>query len=412
MLRDPARFAAHHIGAAQRIKQAGLAVIDVAHDGHHWRPRLQRLIGVNVLRVIDIDIAFGHALDGVAKFLDQQFSGVLIDHVSHCGRHAHLEQRLDQVRALFGHPVGQFLHRDFLRHDHVAGLLFAWLAVPGKVCALFLLTRALERGEAARPCAFILVERLADGQLTGVAALLGGLVARVGGLLGRLGPLGRSDRGEPACGGSGSSSGGARGFIGRLGGGHIGSLRRSFGGGNRFRRSSSRNGRGGSNRGSGRRGATFRAATFFVQCGLALILLAAAGQLLRIHPRFFGLAQQAGLHFLARFGRRRGARGRRTRSFCDRSGRRRRGFGRSHWRFARLAQQLAALDLDHHLVGAAVAEGLLDLACLNRELKPQRLAAQRRFVVVAHTQSSPSKLKSPAGSAESARPASIFGSFV
>src|SRR6185369_1364269 len=43
--------------------------------------------------------------------------------------------------------------------------------------------------------------------------------------------------------------------------------------------------------------------------------------------------------------------------------------------------QLAALHLDHHLVGAAVAEGLLDLAGFNRSLEPQRPAAELRFVV-------------------------------
>jgi hypothetical protein len=49
------------------------------------------------------------------------------------------------------------------------------------------------------------------------------------------------------------------------------------------------------------------------------------------------------------------------------------------------AQNLAALHLDHHLVGAAMAEGLLDFARFHRALQPQRLAAQCRFVVsVAH----------------------------
>ena len=39
MLGDPARFAAHHVSSAQRIEQAGLAVIDVAHDRDHRRTR-------------------------------------------------------------------------------------------------------------------------------------------------------------------------------------------------------------------------------------------------------------------------------------------------------------------------------------------------------------------------------------
>ena len=42
--------------------------------------------------------------------------------------HAHLEQRLDQVGALFGHAVGEFLDGDRLGHDDVADLLGLRLA--------------------------------------------------------------------------------------------------------------------------------------------------------------------------------------------------------------------------------------------------------------------------------------------
>ena len=41
MLRDAASFALHHVGAAQGIEQRGLAVVDVTHDGHDRRARLQ-----------------------------------------------------------------------------------------------------------------------------------------------------------------------------------------------------------------------------------------------------------------------------------------------------------------------------------------------------------------------------------
>ncbi len=41
MLRDSAGFSRGHFRFADRVEQAGFAVIDVAHHGHHRRTRLQ-----------------------------------------------------------------------------------------------------------------------------------------------------------------------------------------------------------------------------------------------------------------------------------------------------------------------------------------------------------------------------------
>ncbi len=41
VLRDSARFAGGHLGFADRVEQAGLAVVYVAHHGDHGRARLQ-----------------------------------------------------------------------------------------------------------------------------------------------------------------------------------------------------------------------------------------------------------------------------------------------------------------------------------------------------------------------------------
>ena len=80
----------------------------------------------------------------------------------------------------------------------------------------------------------------------------------------------------------------------------------------------------------------------------------------------------------ARGGRRSGS----HRSGCGRrSGDGSRHFGGNSTALTGLADQLAPLHLDHHLVGAAMAEGLLDLARLDRGLETKRLAAQCRFVV-------------------------------
>ena len=387
MLGDAARLAAHHIGAAQRVEERGLAVIDMAHDRDHRRARLQRTGLIDIGRGIDIDIAFRHALDVVAEFLDQQFGRVLVDDVVARDRHAHLEQRPHQIGALFGHPVGEFLHGDRLGHDDIAHLLFARLLLAGEMGAPLLFTRALERSETAGAGALIFVERLAYGQLARLAAAFTGFVARMGNLLGRLGSFGRSDRGEAArrrnraallwCLGS------LR--LGRLGrlGGRWRDLRRRF-----------RCWRGCDNRLVGWHDLAAVHGVRLVGAKTGLpgprFQFPAARSLPGIKPCFLCLAQQAGLKFLPGFGgwRGRGA-GYRAGSLGDRSRSghrlRRSGFGR-----AGLADQLAPLDLDHHLVGAAVAEGLLDLARFDRALQPQRLAAQSRFIFgLAHCFSTP-----------------------
>ncbi len=79
--------------------------------------------------------------------VDQQLGRVLVDGLGERDRHAHLEQRLDQVGAALGHAVGEFLHGDRLGNDDVADLLgrrAGFLMV-----ALFLLAGAAERGERA-----------------------------------------------------------------------------------------------------------------------------------------------------------------------------------------------------------------------------------------------------------------------
>jgi hypothetical protein len=72
----------------------------------------ERLVGIDVLAGVDVDVALRHADDVVAELLDQQLGGVLVDRLVDGDHHVHVEQRLHQVGALLGHAVGEFLHRD------------------------------------------------------------------------------------------------------------------------------------------------------------------------------------------------------------------------------------------------------------------------------------------------------------
>lgn len=54
-LRDAAGLTGDDVGAADRVEQSGLAVVDVAHDGDHRRTRLQ--VGVLLqLLALEVDV--------------------------------------------------------------------------------------------------------------------------------------------------------------------------------------------------------------------------------------------------------------------------------------------------------------------------------------------------------------------
>ena len=138
MLGNPASLALSDIGTAQSIKQAGFAVIDMAHDRNHRRARFQRLFWIVISGGDNINVAFRDASDIVAKLFDQQFSCISINRLIDGDHHIEIEQRLHQISALFAHPFGQLLNGDRFRHDDIAHLFFTRSGWPTMRAALFL----------------------------------------------------------------------------------------------------------------------------------------------------------------------------------------------------------------------------------------------------------------------------------
>ena len=359
MLGDAAGLAGDDVGAPDRVEQAGLAVIDMAHDRDHGRARLQRFIGVDIGFRLDVDVAFADALDVVAEFGDEQLGRVLIDHLVDGDRHAHLEQRFDQIGGALGHAVGELADGDRLGNDHVADLLGRGSGL--HVGALFLLARALQRGEAAGAGVAVLAERPADRELAALAAML--LAAPAGAR--RLGaPGGRMTvavAGGLARTGTVVAIVGWRGRLGR----RLGGLLRRFLGGEA----------GGFGRFFLGLAILLGAALLVLGRGLGLLVVAAARFLGRGQAGLLGLAQQFLLQFLAglraidlrRGGLRRGLGGARDGRRRGLDGLRLRRLG-----LARAAENAALLHLDDHGVRAAVAEALLHLARLDRAPDAQR----------------------------------------
>src|SRR6185312_3391277 len=148
VLGDAAVLAGHHVGGAQRVQQARLAVVDVAHDGHDRRTRQQVIVHVLGADEAFFHVGFGDALDGVAELGRHQLGGVGVDHVVDLQHHPLTHQELDHLDATRGHAAGQLLHGDHVGdHDFARDLgLFLRAALAPLALAL---TGAAHRRQAA-----------------------------------------------------------------------------------------------------------------------------------------------------------------------------------------------------------------------------------------------------------------------
>ena len=118
------------IGVANGVEQRGLAVVDMAHDGHDGRARLEVLAGVGRVEQALLDVGLGDALDRVAHFLGDELRRVGVDHIGDLVHVALLHQQADHVDAALRHAVGEFLNGDGLGQDDFARDFFLLLAAP------------------------------------------------------------------------------------------------------------------------------------------------------------------------------------------------------------------------------------------------------------------------------------------
>ena len=166
MLGDAAGFASRDIGAADGVEKACLAVVDMAHHGHHRGPRLQA--GRVILHPFetDFDIGIGHALRPVAKLLDNQLGGLAVNRLGSGRHHAKLHQLLDDVGCALGHPVGEFADGQGVGDDHIANLLDLRLLVFAHPC---LFPLAADRGKRSLAALVVTRQSLGNGHLAGLA---------------------------------------------------------------------------------------------------------------------------------------------------------------------------------------------------------------------------------------------------
>ncbi len=125
VLGDPSGFAARHIRGAQRVQQRCLAVIDMAHDGHHRGARHHILLAVFLAFDADLDIRLRDELRLVAEIGDDQFRRVRVDDLVDIRHDVETHQRLDDIDTPYCHPICQIGHRDgFRNYDFAHDLLY------------------------------------------------------------------------------------------------------------------------------------------------------------------------------------------------------------------------------------------------------------------------------------------------
>ena len=112
MLRDAAGLLGRDIGRTQRIQQRGLAVVDVAHDGHDRRPGLQILVDVGDALESLLDVRLAHPLHLVPELGHHELGRVRIQGLVDGCKDAVLHQHLDHLGATDRHPGGEVLDGD------------------------------------------------------------------------------------------------------------------------------------------------------------------------------------------------------------------------------------------------------------------------------------------------------------
>ena len=159
VLGDAAPLAGRDLGGADRIEQAGLAVVDVAHHGHDRRARLEQAVVVLLEQDLlgrlrrraprrSVSACSGSARLGdlVAELTGHEARRVAVDDLVDAGEDAALDQLADDVRGVDPDQLGELLDGDRIgdvdadrgRSDRASGPPNPWrpdLPVDAAACA-------------------------------------------------------------------------------------------------------------------------------------------------------------------------------------------------------------------------------------------------------------------------------------
>ena len=119
VLGDAARFAGRHVGVPDRVEELGLAVVDVAHHGHHRRPGDQGFLAALVFTELDVErlqqlpVLFlrGDDLDVVVELRPEQLQRLVVHRLGGGDHLAQVEHDLDQRGRVDPDLVGEVAQR-------------------------------------------------------------------------------------------------------------------------------------------------------------------------------------------------------------------------------------------------------------------------------------------------------------
>src|SRR5215469_16353480 len=119
VLGDAARLPGHHVGVPDGVEQLGLAVVDMAHDRHHRRPRLQVSALALVLTELDVEglqqlpvlLLGGDDLDVVVELGAEQMQGLVVHRLGGGHHLAEVEEHLDERGRVHPDLVGEVTQR-------------------------------------------------------------------------------------------------------------------------------------------------------------------------------------------------------------------------------------------------------------------------------------------------------------
>ena len=176
VLGDAAGLAAPNVGVADGVEQAGLAVVDVAHDGDHGRTGLE-VLGI-VVEAEGVLLLGGNDANLAAHVVGDELDQVIAHGLRHGKRGAQQEQALDDVVSGNVEGLGELGHGDALGNFDGVEILGVD-ALGDSLLELLLLLQLLRLALALLLALLAATRRLAGRLLDGGSSLLENLLAAV-----------------------------------------------------------------------------------------------------------------------------------------------------------------------------------------------------------------------------------------
>ena len=120
VLGNAASFAGNNISCTQSIKQRRLAMIDMAHNGHNWRPRILAFFCIRRTEETFFNIGLSNTFHCMTKVRRDELCGISVERGVGCNHLALLHQFTNELYSAHGHALSEVLNRNGFRDDHFA----------------------------------------------------------------------------------------------------------------------------------------------------------------------------------------------------------------------------------------------------------------------------------------------------